>query len=317
MSEEEDEFQGLITHCLTVLLLGIETRLEGALGSMARLNWGTMEMVRAAGGGWRGTRRRRSGPTYLRPGLPPCPSPTPCPPPPAGGRPERVRGHVPPRAAGRGCAAGPRHAPQLLPLLLRQAAALFCTALLRKRAPLQEDLRRRLPAGAWRGAGRRQQSALPGVCRVRPASAVQPPVLAPAPTSPAPHPKQMRLDTEVIKGQLCDLAKAGGHLDAAGQQSFAADVHAQLGRAEAVLKASTTGQGCCAEATVVGPLSGRGWSWHHACSGAAEQPRRTHPCSPLSTRRWWGLPLRPWWTPFSSCCRMARPPTSSACWTSR
>ena len=46
----------------------------------------------------------------------------------------------------------------------------------------------------------------------------------------------MRLDTEVIKGLLSDLAKAGGQLDAAGVQSFAADVHAQLGRAEAVLK---------------------------------------------------------------------------------
>ena len=46
----------------------------------------------------------------------------------------------------------------------------------------------------------------------------------------------MRLDSEVIKGLLSDLAKAGGQLDAAGVQSFAADVHAQLGRAEAVLK---------------------------------------------------------------------------------
>ena len=48
MSEEEDEFQGVITHCLTVLLLGIETRVEGALAAMARINWAGMEMV----GGW-------------------------------------------------------------------------------------------------------------------------------------------------------------------------------------------------------------------------------------------------------------------------
>lgn len=52
MSEEEDEFQTVITLCLASLLLGIETRLEGALGAMARINWGAMEMV----GGWMGGR---------------------------------------------------------------------------------------------------------------------------------------------------------------------------------------------------------------------------------------------------------------------
>jgi hypothetical protein len=46
----------------------------------------------------------------------------------------------------------------------------------------------------------------------------------------------MRLDVEVVKGQLGDLAKAGSQLDAAGVASFVADVHAQLGRVEAVLK---------------------------------------------------------------------------------
>ena len=45
MSEEEDELQSVITQCLTVLLLGIETKLEGALAAMARMNWGGMEMV--------------------------------------------------------------------------------------------------------------------------------------------------------------------------------------------------------------------------------------------------------------------------------
>eukprot|EP00887_Chlorella_sp_A99_P007688 scaffold20.g7688.t1 len=48
--------------------------------------------------------------------------------------------------------------------------------------------------------------------------------------------QQMRLDVEVIKTLLSDLGKEGGHLDAAGQAAFAAEVHAQLGRAEAVLK---------------------------------------------------------------------------------
>ena len=46
MSEEEDEFQTVITHCLTALLLGIETRLEAGLAAMARINWAGMEMVR-------------------------------------------------------------------------------------------------------------------------------------------------------------------------------------------------------------------------------------------------------------------------------
>lgn len=56
MGEEEDEFQGVVTACLASLLLGLETRLEGPLGAMARLNWAAMEMVRRASGskeaGW-------------------------------------------------------------------------------------------------------------------------------------------------------------------------------------------------------------------------------------------------------------------------
>lgn len=46
MSEEEDEFQTVTTQCLASLLLGIETKLEGALSAMARINWAGMEMVR-------------------------------------------------------------------------------------------------------------------------------------------------------------------------------------------------------------------------------------------------------------------------------
>ena len=52
MSEEEDEFQTVISQCLASLLLGLETRLEGALGAMARVNWAGMEMVGGAGRGW-------------------------------------------------------------------------------------------------------------------------------------------------------------------------------------------------------------------------------------------------------------------------
>jgi hypothetical protein len=47
MSEEEDEFQTVITLCMASLLLGLETKLEAALTAMARINWAGMEMVRA------------------------------------------------------------------------------------------------------------------------------------------------------------------------------------------------------------------------------------------------------------------------------
>lgn len=46
MSEEEDELQSVVTQCLSVLLLGIETKLEAGLAGMARINWAGMEMVR-------------------------------------------------------------------------------------------------------------------------------------------------------------------------------------------------------------------------------------------------------------------------------
>ena len=45
MSEEEDEFQGVIIACLSVLLLGCETRLDAALAQMARMPWSTLEAV--------------------------------------------------------------------------------------------------------------------------------------------------------------------------------------------------------------------------------------------------------------------------------
>ena len=45
MGEEEDELQGAVTSCLASLLLGIETRLEGALAAMARLNWPGKRLV--------------------------------------------------------------------------------------------------------------------------------------------------------------------------------------------------------------------------------------------------------------------------------
>ena len=48
MSEEEGEFQAVIAQCLSVLLLGIETKLEPALAALQRTNWAAMEMVRCA-----------------------------------------------------------------------------------------------------------------------------------------------------------------------------------------------------------------------------------------------------------------------------
>ncbi len=52
MSEEEDEFQGVITQCLGVLVLGIETRMDPALAAMARMPWATMEAVSLACTDW-------------------------------------------------------------------------------------------------------------------------------------------------------------------------------------------------------------------------------------------------------------------------
>ncbi|KAK9815375.1 hypothetical protein WJX72_002419 [[Myrmecia] bisecta] len=45
MSEEEDEFQAVITACLSVLLLGLETRLDAAMTQMVRMGWATLEQV--------------------------------------------------------------------------------------------------------------------------------------------------------------------------------------------------------------------------------------------------------------------------------
>ena len=57
MSEEEDEFQLLITACLSVLILGTETKLDAALVQMTRLPWASLELVRlthhCAGGGFK------------------------------------------------------------------------------------------------------------------------------------------------------------------------------------------------------------------------------------------------------------------------
>ena len=45
VSEEEEEFQGVVTACLNVLLLGIETRLDVGLQAMVRVNWSAVEAV--------------------------------------------------------------------------------------------------------------------------------------------------------------------------------------------------------------------------------------------------------------------------------
>eukprot|EP00898_Chlorokybus_atmophyticus_P008215 jgi/Chlat1/8395/Chrsp80S07907 len=45
MSGEQEQFSGLITRALAILVLGIETRLEAALQGMAKTNWGSLEGV--------------------------------------------------------------------------------------------------------------------------------------------------------------------------------------------------------------------------------------------------------------------------------
>ncbi|GAB4819166.1 hypothetical protein N2152v2_006212 [Parachlorella kessleri] len=152
MSEEEDELQSVITQCLTVLLLGIETKLEGALAAMARMNWGGMEM--------------------------------------AGDQSEYV-GAVRKVLVDSGSRLGPN--------MPANYFRFFCDKLLRSFAPRFLD----------------------NVLRCKKISDV--------------GCQQMRLDTEVIKGLLVDLAKEG-QLDTAALQAFSSDVHAQLGRAEGVLK---------------------------------------------------------------------------------
>lgn len=48
VSEEEEEFQGVVSGCLGVLLLGVETRLDAGLQAMIRVNWSAVETVRPA-----------------------------------------------------------------------------------------------------------------------------------------------------------------------------------------------------------------------------------------------------------------------------
>ncbi|KAG6550389.1 hypothetical protein Mapa_008352 [Marchantia paleacea] len=45
MSEEQDEFSGVITKALSTLVLGLENKLEAELANMARMSWGTLEGV--------------------------------------------------------------------------------------------------------------------------------------------------------------------------------------------------------------------------------------------------------------------------------
>ena len=47
VSEEEDQFQAVTTACLNVLILAVETRLDGALQQMTRMPWATLETVSA------------------------------------------------------------------------------------------------------------------------------------------------------------------------------------------------------------------------------------------------------------------------------
>lgn len=45
MAEEEDEFQLVVTACLSVLILGCETKLDAALLQMTRMPWASLEAV--------------------------------------------------------------------------------------------------------------------------------------------------------------------------------------------------------------------------------------------------------------------------------
>ena len=51
VSEEEDDFQLVITACLSVLILGTETKLDAALMQMTRLPWASLETVRPGSDG--------------------------------------------------------------------------------------------------------------------------------------------------------------------------------------------------------------------------------------------------------------------------
>ena len=50
VSEEEDEFQTVISGSLSVLLLAVETRLDAPLQQMVRQPWANLEAVRPLGG---------------------------------------------------------------------------------------------------------------------------------------------------------------------------------------------------------------------------------------------------------------------------
>jgi hypothetical protein len=45
MSQAQDDFSGVITTALSTLVLGLETRVDQALGAMVRINWATLDLV--------------------------------------------------------------------------------------------------------------------------------------------------------------------------------------------------------------------------------------------------------------------------------
>ena len=45
--EEEEDFQGLITACLSALILAVQTRLDSPLQQMCRMPWASMDVVRS------------------------------------------------------------------------------------------------------------------------------------------------------------------------------------------------------------------------------------------------------------------------------
>jgi hypothetical protein len=45
VNDVQDEFSGVITRALSILVLGMETRLDQELASMTKIAWGTVEAV--------------------------------------------------------------------------------------------------------------------------------------------------------------------------------------------------------------------------------------------------------------------------------
>lgn len=159
VAEEEDAFQGVVTASLSVLVLGVETRLDAALLQMTRLPWASLESVpppatarapvRALSPCWGGDgcgiirledwqaqgvegSCRVIGLHQWQPELLLMGEAAR-----AGGRPVGLRDRVQPGAGGRGPGGGRRAVAAPLPLLLRQAGRLLLPPRLRDYLPVR------------------------------------------------------------------------------------------------------------------------------------------------------------------------------------